>query len=255
MICKCGEQYRRRYKEGEIIPPGTAAVRGTGVHGGSKVNFSQKIESKDDLTTEEVVEASLTAFKGAWEKGVKLLPEEKAIGMAKVKGQTQDSTVTLAKMFHEQRAILYQPKLVEEGFRIVLPDCEMDLMGYLDFLGIDIARPQEDLILDLKTSGKSKGQADVDHSIQLTSYAAGACILSGADQMKVKLEVAVATKTPKTQSLESTRDAKDFSCLDKRVRAAADAIKAGNYLPAPVGAWWCSPKWCGYWSTCPYVRS
>ena len=40
---RCGEQFRRRYIEGERIPPGVAAGRGTGVHNANDVNLSQKV--------------------------------------------------------------------------------------------------------------------------------------------------------------------------------------------------------------------
>ena len=32
MYCRCGEQYRRRYIEKEIIPPGFALIKGGSVH-------------------------------------------------------------------------------------------------------------------------------------------------------------------------------------------------------------------------------
>ena len=39
----CGEAYKRRYLDKEIIPPVVAALRGTGVHRGAEMNFVQKI--------------------------------------------------------------------------------------------------------------------------------------------------------------------------------------------------------------------
>jgi hypothetical protein len=60
MYEKCGESYRRRYCdcEGEKIPPGIALVKGTGVHGGSKANFKQKIETKEDLSRKKIIDIS-----------------------------------------------------------------------------------------------------------------------------------------------------------------------------------------------------
>jgi hypothetical protein len=39
-----------------------------------------------------------------------------------------------------------------------------------------------------------------------------------------------------------------------RSQEAIAGIEAGFFPPASSGGWWCSPKMCGYWPTCPYVR-
>ncbi len=238
-------------------------LRGTGVHGGIKENFSQKVESWKDLPIDAVVDASVAAFDGEWEKGVQLDADEATVGLSLVKGRTTDTVVLLARCFHENTAELYQPTRVEEGFRIVLPELSHDLMGYLDLMAFDRDAIEPDnspddvdkIVVDVKTAAKRKSKADADRSVQLTAYAAAGCTMEDVDQMEVRLEVAVAKKKPEIQCLQSHRGTSDFDVLGRRVQQALKIIEAGAFSPAPVGAWWCGPKWCGYWATCPYVNA
>jgi hypothetical protein len=48
MFQRCGEQYRRRYLENEIIPPGISARIGSGVHKAAEINFRAKIQTGED---------------------------------------------------------------------------------------------------------------------------------------------------------------------------------------------------------------
>ena len=256
LLFKCGEAYRRRYVEGERIPPGVAMLRGGGVHRGVEANFSQKVESFRDLPTAEVVEISVESFNAKWEReGVELTAEEKSVGVAKTKNATTRVVKSLSELFHEKAAPRYQPTRVEEGFRLVLPGSH-DLVGFLDVIAHDRHDPDEvKRVVDVKTAAKKKSLADVDGSLQLTAYAAGACVLEDEVEIDVRLEVAVATKTPKIQSVQSHRDYVDFKALENRIEVATSIIGHGDFQPAAIGAWWCSPKWCGYWSTCPYVNA
>lgn len=47
MLGRCGEQYRRRYIEGEKIPPGIAALVGRGVDDSVTINLQNKIDTGD----------------------------------------------------------------------------------------------------------------------------------------------------------------------------------------------------------------
>ena len=52
----CAEAYRRRYPCNEVIPPGVAALKGGGVHGGVAINHQQKVKSGRDLPVKDIVE-------------------------------------------------------------------------------------------------------------------------------------------------------------------------------------------------------
>lgn len=249
MHCRCGEAYRRRYIEGEIIPPGIVLLEGKGVHGGVEVNFKQKIESHKDLPEKDIVAAAVAKFETEKAGGYALTAEEQARGASVVLGEAKDMTAILAKLHAQEQAPDYQPVAVEHTTRIILPKSSHDLLAITD-LRDDLGR-----IVDLKTAKKSPPQGDVDKSMQLTIYAAANMVDTGKLPTEVRLDVLVKNKTPKRVVLSSTRTMADIDVLANRMNATLDAISKGMFTPAPVGAWNCSSKWCGYWATCPYVNS
>jgi hypothetical protein len=249
LLCKCGEAYRRRYVEGEIIPPGIAAVSGKAIHRGAAENFTQKIDSHVDLPASQIIEATAAAFDAEAAAGLLFSEDETSRGAAIVLGEAKDRTVEMAEVHAKKQAPDYQPIFVERPVRLALPGSH-DLLGIID-LGDD-----QDRVVDFKTAARSKSQTDVDESVQLTIYAAAFHAETGRKPSEVRLDTIVKTKTKTDrQVLTSSRDEADFQPLANRINAVTSAIQTGVFTPAPPGAWWCGPKWCGYWSTCPYVNS
>jgi len=237
---RCGEAYRRRYVEGERIPPGIVAVQGTGVHGGAEVNFRQKIATGKDLPVRDIVDASVESFDKHLAEGWTVDPEGPSVGDAR------DEVVSLARVLATEVCPEYQPTHVEQTVRIELPGAH-DMLGVLDLAA-------GGTVIDLKTTSKTWSQAQIDGSPQLTFYAAANRLLTGQVAQEVVVENLVKTKRPKRVRLKSTRDAKDFSALAARINAVSAGIQAGVFVPAEAGSWMCSPRWCGYHDTCPYVN-
>jgi hypothetical protein len=242
MMSRCGEAYRRRYIDGERIPPGIAMLSGTGVHAGAEVNFRQKIETHRDLPADDIVDASVDGFDRGLAGGYERGPEDES------PDEARDQVAELARLYADEVAPVYQPKFVEQLVRIELPGTH-DMVGVLD-MADDAGR-----VVDLKTSGKAKSQDECDRSAQLTYYAAAHRVLTGELASEVRLEVLVKSKNPKRVVLASTRGPADFAALANRINAASAAIQAGVFLPADPGNWMCSPRWCGYYRTCPYVNA
>ena len=69
MYCKCGEQYRRRYVEGEIVPPGVALVSGKSVHKAREIDLKHKMATGEDLAVEAVKESARDQVHGAFQGG------------------------------------------------------------------------------------------------------------------------------------------------------------------------------------------
>ena len=249
MFERCGEQYRRRYIEHEIIPPGVSQVKGSGVHGGAKHNFRQKKETHEDLPKKDIIEISVAEFERVVSKqGVFLTREEESVGYNKVIGQTKDSVVRLANLFSTEVASEYQPVYVEESHRLVIPDSPYDLLAVMD-LADDLDR-----VTDLKTAGKSKTQKEVDTSEQLSMYALVFKAITKRLPTEVRLETLVDTKTPKRQPLVSMRDQQDMEVLVTRVDTMIKSLAKGVFVPAQPNSWICDPRYCGYFNTCKYVR-
>lgn len=238
---RCGEAYRRRYVEGERIPPGIVAVQGTGVHAGAEVNFRQKILTGSDLPVRDIIDASVDGFDRQLKEGWTVDPEGPSVGDAR------DQLASLATVLAKEVCPEYQPTHVEQTVRIELP-------GAYDMLGVvDLAADGK--VIDFKTTAKTMSQSQVDKSPQITFYAAAHRILTGSIAEEVVIENLVKTKKPKRVRIASTRDKRDFAALAARINAVSAGIQAGVFVPAEQGSWMCSQRWCGYYESCPYVNA
>lgn len=249
MMSRCGEQFRRRYLERDIEPPGIALLVGKSTHRSVAKDLTSKIERKQLLTLEEIKDTARDAMVNEWASSqVRLDPEELALGLPKVKADAIDKAVRLSSLHHTDLAPIIQPSHVERGWVVELPGYPMDLAGTLDI--------QEGAasVRDTKTSGKSPNDRIADESLQLTTYALAVQVIDKRPVAEVKLDYLIDTKTPQAKTFKSKRDQDDFRTLLARVEAAAMAIEKGVFIPARETDWWCSPKYCGYHSTCRYVR-
>lgn len=253
----CGEAYKRRYIEKDIIPPGCAAHRGRGIHRGAEMNFSQKIESKVDLKRDDIVDRAVAEFEASIKAdGVLLSPDEEARGKGVVVGEEKDTVVSLAGLFSDEVAPVYQPTFVEEKIKIELPNSPRDLLGILDLTATIIKEPgRGEGIVDYKSGKKTKPQRDFDVSSQLSLYDLAYRAKRGKAPDFIQVEQLVDLKVPKRVTNMTVRSVGDFHATIARVNAMIQGLEAGIFMPASAGAWNCSPKWCGYWGTCPYVNS
>jgi len=247
LCLKCPEAYRRRYLEGEKRPPGIALIKGLACHHGAAENFKQKIESHADLKPAEVAEIAVSQFERELKAGFKLDPEDGNAAVAI--GTAKDSVVEMAEAHIEMQAPDYQPVFVEQAVRIELPESTHDLLGVLD-LADDQGR-----VIDFKTAGKSKSQNDADTNTGLTVYAAAYHVLTGQPPSELRLDTLVQGKREtKRQVLPTSRDDADFAAFSSRLDQVNTLIAAGIFPPATAMAWWCAPRWCGYYDTCRFVN-
>lgn len=249
MLWRCPEQYRRRYVEREIIPPGISLLQGKGFHRGAETNFRQKIESHADLPAAQIVEAAVAGFEAEQAAGYQLSEDEAARGERIVLGEAKDQLAGLARCHASEQAPEYQPVAVEHVTRIVFPEASHDLVAISD-LRDDACR-----VTDFKTAARKMPQNAVDTSTQLTIYAAAYQIDTGTPPREVRLDVVTKTKKPARQLLKAVRTRADYQALITRINASLAVINAGLFAPCPPGSWQCSPKWCGYWNTCRFVNS
>ena len=243
---KCGEQWRRRYIEREIIPPGIAAHTGQGVHRSAESNHRQKIATKRDLTSADIVERAVEGYSASLnESGVRLGKDEKSKGKKAVLGEGKDKTARLAQGYAELVAPRIQPIMVEQSITIDVTD-DLALGNIIDVVA------EGDNIIDLKTGAKKWAQGRVDDSIQLTSNAMTYEALTGRRPSKLTIETLGAGKTITHATLTTQRVVSDFDALIRRMIEMDKSIKAGIFIPANPDEWYCSARWCGYYDTCPY---
>lgn len=248
---KCLEAYRRRYIEGHKIPPGIAISKGKSIHLAAEANFGQKIETHRDLPVSEVIDLSVSSFdEQVHAPEFEFTLEEKSQGGEIVIGHARDAVADMAKVYAESQAPEYQPLFVELEVTIPMPDAPRDLLAKIDLID------DQKRVIDFKTGGKAKTQADADTAVQLTVYAAAHLVQTGEPATDLRFDTIVQTKTrTKRVVTNTTRGPADFQALANRINVTLAQVDAGIFPPTTPGAWWCSPKWCGYWATCPYVNS
>ena len=251
---KCGEAYRRRYIEKERRPPGFAMLRGRGVHAAAEHNFRQKVDSHVDLSRAEIIDAGVAGFEiGLETEGVALSDDEAAVGMTLVKADTKDQVARMSAAHADQQAPEYQPIIVEQTIRIELPRASRDLLGVVDVIVEGEASPK---VVDFKTAKARKNAADLNADVALTFYAGAASALLKQPISDVRLDILLDQKRGvQRQVIDEKRTTADFGVLSHRMNAFLSGVDAGVFPPAPPGAWWCSPKWCGFWNDCPYINS
>lgn len=247
-ICRCGEAYRRSYIMGEKIPPKIVQIKGTCVHESARCNFSQKVDSHVDISLDDFKEMAAATFDKQISRGYLLTREEQQRGHRIVLGEAKDESVYLAELHAREQAPDYQPVDVEQEGRIELRNSTHDILMRIDM------EDDQRRVVDFKTAARKERQSTADSSVQLTTYAAHHQLKHGSPPSEVRLDVLVKTKKPYRQVLLSQRGPDEFQALANRVNMVLATIKAGTFLPATPGAWWCSDDYCGYWSTCPYVN-
>jgi hypothetical protein len=247
---KCPEQWRRVNVEGERIPPPFSMLRGTAVHAGAELNFTQKIASGVDLPRNQVVEAAVESLQSTVRKeGVLLDAEETTRGLAVVQNEVEKKVAQMATVFSLEIAPRYQPTDVELRTEIRISD-DLVLHGRVDWID------DQEQVSDLKTGAASGWGGDaVETSIQLTAYAILYYAVKKKLPRRLVIELISDKATPENKTFGTTRDGDDFEAFLANLKAVAFAMRAGAFTGAygQKGAWWCSKKFCGFWSTCQFV--
>ena len=250
MLFKCGEQFRRRYIENEIIPPNMALIVGSGTHRSQEKDLISKVETGQLLDVEEIDSIATDYIKGEFQNGITLTDEEKEIGIKKVKGQAIDTAVKMARLHHKELAPIIEPKSVdhiERRLLVKMPNHPFDLAGTLDI------QEKDDTVRDTKTSKRSPAKGDADKSFQLTFYALALLIIDGKLPPKMTLDFLVKIKTPKVVVQPTVRTMDHIKVGLRRIETAMKIIENEMWTPADPTSWICSRDWCGYFQTCPYA--
>lgn len=249
MLSRCGEQYRRRYIEHEIIPPGIALIVGSATDRAVSCDLEHKIKTGDLLPWEELAEIARDEVAAALDGGEVMLTAEEAIaGLKAVKGQAIDKAVRFSGLHHARLAPKLEPTHVQRRWRVELNNFPRDLVGVID------VQEGTKAVRDTKTSGKSPAQDAAHTSDQLTMYALACHVIDGRIPEVLALDYLVDTQIPKPVTLETIRTVESFNPLLARIEKANEAIEKQVFMPARQTDWWCHPRWCGFAATCRYYR-
>jgi hypothetical protein len=244
-LSRCGMQAYYRYVEGIRSAPGVAAVAGTAVHKAVEANLRSKIRTGQlmplDAIREEAANAAVTGF----EQEVLLTAEESTVGRENLIGQTVDRVVKLAELHAVNAAPRIEPTAVEQVFRL-------ETGGRIALEGtVDVVEGRKGVLRDTKTTGKSYAADAAANSVQKDFYS----LMAEKHGMKVHtftLDVLVNSGKKSSYQEVSSQTPTDHEPLLRRIDSAVRVFDSGAFMPADPTDWCCNPKWCGYWSRCPY---
>lgn len=247
MYARCPEQYRRRYVEGHVSPPGIALVVGSSVHQTAEANHRHKLKKGADIALDTMHDIAQEAFKSRLEEQDLFLPPEDKGHKRRVVKAGEKKTHSLVDVYGRRFAPTVEPQLVEERDRMKLPGL-CDVVYIIDLLD------RRSVLHELKTAGRKPNQDTADRHLQLTFYAL-ALQAQRSISPRLQYDALVCPSSGNTSyvALKTRRTQEDFDAVLRRFTTQVRAISAGLFPPCDPTSWICSPRFCGYWSTCPYV--
>lgn len=243
LFSRCREAFRRRYLCGDIIPPGVAACIGTGVHRAAETNHRQKLETGIDMPADDIKDAARDGFDKAISGGVFLTEEEKPEA-GKVLGEGADTAVAIAAAYAEKVAPLIAPVLVEERLTAEVPGIDVPFLGVVDVVDVN------HVCRDLKTAGRkwAAGKASTELQPPIYRY-----LMEANGHQFGDFSFEVLTHKGEHQQCATVPRPEDMTPIIARAKSLLAAVRSGDFPPAEPGHWMCSPKWCGYYFTCPHI--
>jgi hypothetical protein len=233
---RCAKQWEYAYVYEFKRPPSLRLVLGTAAHAAEEVNYKQKIESRLDLSTEDVLDVFSDAFdSGAME----------AEGDAEddgPPGKMKDSGIKTLTVYHEQVAPGIQPLWVEHEGLMHVNDVPYSYT-------IDLVDSNE-RVRDHKYTGRRPNKDARDYRLNMIGYAVAYRHETGSQEADVVLDYMVRTQNPYHWPVASDGPVPD-SAIDSFagiLGTIAKAVEEGVFLPTGLQGHACS--WCGYRDIC-----
>lgn len=241
MLARCPKQYEFRYVHRLKMPPSGAQVQGRAFHAAAQFNYEQKRESHQDLPAAQMTEYFAANLDDA------LRAEEVALDRAG--GQTaatlKQEGVKIVEAHREVIAPRVQPDLIEERITIPLGDAfPYDLQVVMDVVDTD------GVVRDNKSLSRKPSADEMAKDIQLSTYALAYRLLRRRPEAGLVFDAVLKHKNgPTAEVIATSRTTVDLKRHLEDIGDAQRQIQAGIFPRRPNG-WWCSPRFCGYWSRC-----
>jgi hypothetical protein len=251
MLSRCGEQFRRRYVEHEVVPPDVSLAVGRAVDRAVSENLRSKMVGTGLKPAEEVADLARDAVEDEFRGEVVLSDEEASRGLRAVKGEAADKSIRLASCHARELAPAITPTAVQRWMAV-----DLSRLGYpAELVGIIDVQEGADRVRDTKTSAKSPVAGAADQSLQLTTYGLAARVLDGKAPTALGLDFLVDSKSgAKSVTQQTSRSVEDYRSLLRRVERYLEVVEKGAFQPTNPDNWWCSTRFCGYATTCPFYR-
>lgn len=234
---RCWRQYEFRVVKNLVLPPSVALGEGKAIH--------QAVETghRESVKTQSVsVDAMLTAFQEAWkplENEIDWETDEEALGPSGIESRGH----TLVRIYHQTQL----PKiktLVENNepkveFPFLINIRGVPVIGVIDLLG-EIEEKQT--VIDHKVVGRKKTKDAIATDIQLALYS----LVTKIKHVGFNCII----KTKNMVEFVGDEVSPHLSWLEEIVERVATVIRNGVFPPCSPEAWWCNPKYCGYYALC-----
>ena len=241
---RCGEAWRRRHLEEDFVPPGIAAVTGRSVRETALACLRRR-QQGETPGPEETADLAADAYRRGLARGVHLAPEELSCAAALL-GKGRDNAVSLALLFRRALLPALSPLLVEEKV-------ELDLALPLPVrVTLDCCTATGEV--HAFSSASRRWNPDKAHAAPGPAlWPAALDKAAGIRPARMVFNVLIAAGTPALQRVETTRHAGDLAPVLRQFRLMIASINAGIFPPAAPESWHCSPRWCGYFYSCPHI--
>jgi len=238
---RCPKQWEYRYIEGIKSPPSGSLVLGGAYHKALEASFRHKLEHEEDAP----IELAHDTFSQEWEKvvtGRVMEDQHREVEVESIEWEGKDPGV-IKDMGHGMvgaymlgTAPSVWPLEVEKWVDVVIADIPFRMR--VDLITQDL------IIVDHKTAGRKKSQADMDRELQPAAYMLGLRTL-----VPFEFHVALKYKNPTVQIVRVAKSPRDLVWFVEMAKTTFKAMNSGICPPNDTG-WWCSEKYCGYHAMC-----
>lgn len=141
------------------------------------------------------------------------------------------------------------PAAVEQFFELDLADPETGEVFDIRLRGVIDLIEEDDVLVDLKTAGRTLESGGLERHLQLSTYALAFYLRTGVIP-KLRLDMLLKTAKPRLERHETTRTVEDLSWTAQLIKEVTSAIETEHFFPNP--SWRCSE--CEYFAHCQRWR-
>lgn len=138
---------------------------------------------------------------------------------------------------------------VEQPWELDLADPETGELLDVRLRGIIDLVEEGDVLVDLKTAGRTLESGGLERHLQLSTYALAYLLIHGSIP-KLRLDMLLKTAKPRLERHETTRSLDDLVWTARLIREVALAIQTEHFFPNP--SWRCTE--CEYFAHCQQWR-
>ncbi|MFM7232374.1 MAG: RecB family exonuclease [bacterium] len=142
-----------------------------------------------------------------------------------------------------------KPAAVEQSFELDLADPETGEVWDVRLRGVIDLVEEGDVLVDLKTAGRTLESGGLERHLQLSAYALAYLLVHGQIP-RLRLDMLLKTAKPRLERHETTRSLDDLVWTARLIREVALAIQTEHFFPNP--SWRCTE--CEYFAHCQQWR-